>query len=67
MASGKPGSGVVVNNVPNAILAKDPYDIKVAIGYFNNFNFSGTEAARWDKALAQVPFFAHIVTMASEM
>lgn len=67
MASGKPGSGVVVNNVPNAILAKDPYDIKVAIGYFNNFNFSGTEGARWDKALTQVPFFAHIVTMVSEM
>jgi len=67
MASGKPGSGVVTNNVANGILAKDPYDIKVAIAYFNNFNFSGTEGDRWDKAMAQVPFFVHIVPMASEM
>lgn len=67
MASGRPGTGVVTNNVPNGILAKDPYDIKVAIGYFCNFNFSGTEGARWDKAFAQVPFFVHFVPMVSEM
>ena len=67
LASGKPGSGVSANNVANAILANDPYDIKVAIGYFCNFNFSCTGADRWDKAMAKVPFFAHIVGNASEM
>ncbi|MDW7771949.1 MAG: molybdopterin-dependent oxidoreductase [Desulfobulbaceae bacterium] len=67
LSSGKVGGGVVTNNVANAVLAGNPYDIKVAIGYFNNFNFSGTDGARWDKALARIPFFAHITTMASEM
>ena len=67
MARARPGTGVVCNNVPNAILAKDPYDIKYAIGYFCNFNFSGTEGARWDKAMAQIPFFVHCVPMFSEM
>lgn len=67
MASGKPGSGVITNNVASAILASDPYDIKVAVGYFCNFNFSATGAGRWDQALAKIPFFVHIVPMASEM
>ncbi|MFH7319334.1 molybdopterin-dependent oxidoreductase [Desulfurivibrio sp. D14AmB] len=67
MASGKPGGGVVTNNVANAILAEDPYEIKLAIGYFCNFNFSGTEGGRWDKALAKLPFFVHLVPMSSEM
>ncbi|WP_027389593.1 molybdopterin-dependent oxidoreductase [Chrysiogenes arsenatis] len=67
MGSAKPGTGVVTNNVADALLAADPYDIKVAIGYFCNFNFSGTDGARWDKALAKVPFFVHCVPMFSEM
>lgn len=67
LARGVPGSGVVTNNVANAILNEDPYDIKVAIGYWNNFNFAGQEGQRWDRAMAKVPFFAHIVTHASEM
>lgn len=65
--SGKSGGGVVTNNVPNAMLAKDPYDIKVAIGYWCNFAFSGTQPQRWQNALAELPFFAHITTHASEM
>ncbi|MFN2356019.1 MAG: hypothetical protein ABR512_16075, partial [Desulfopila sp.] len=35
--------------------------------YFNNFNFAGTEGGRWDRAMAKVPFFVHIVSMLSEM
>ncbi|KKK47350.1 hypothetical protein LCGC14_3156110, partial [marine sediment metagenome] len=61
------GKGVVLNNVPNAMLAQDPYDIKVVIGYWCNFAFSGTEPKRWYDALTQLPFFAHITTHASEM
>ncbi len=36
-------------------------------GSWNNFNFSCTGADRWDKAMAKVPFFVHMVTNASEM
>lgn len=67
MARANPGTGVVLNNVANAILDKDPYDIKLILAYFINVNFSGTEGARWDKALAQVPFMVHCVPMFSEM
>ena len=67
MARGRAGSGVVTNNVPNAILAEDPYEIKVAMGYWNNFNFSGHDTQRWDKAMAKIPFYVQVTTHASEM
>ncbi|RJP22687.1 MAG: dehydrogenase [Deltaproteobacteria bacterium] len=66
MMSGKPGSGVVTNNVANALL-KDPDAIKVFLSTWSNFNFSATGAQRWDKAMAKIPFFVHMVTNASEM
>jgi anaerobic selenocysteine-containing dehydrogenase len=66
MKKGKPGSGVVTNNAANAMLNKDPYEIKVAIGYMNNFVFSCTGADRWEKALEKIPFLVHITTNASE-
>jgi len=64
--SAKPGSGVVTNNVANGLL-KNPDAIKVFISTWSNFNFSATGAQRWDKAMAKIPFFAHMVTNASEM
>lgn len=67
MARGRAGSGVVTNNVPNAILAEDPYDIKLAIGYWNNFNFSGHDTRRWDEAMTKIPFYVQVTTHASEM
>jgi len=67
IAAGKAGSGVITNNIANAVLKDDPYEIKVAIGYWNNFAFSCTGADRWEKAMAKIPFFAHIVTHPSEM
>ena len=66
MMGGKPGSGVVTNNVANGML-KDPGAVKVLLASWNNFNFSATDPKRWDRALAKVPFFAHMVTNASEM
>ncbi len=66
MMGGKPGSGVVTNNVANGML-KDPGAVKVLISTWSNFNFSCTDPSRWDKALAKVPFFVHLVTNASEM
>ena len=66
MMGAKPGSGVVTNNVANAML-NDPQAVKVFISSWSNFNFSCTDPARWDKAMAQVPFFVHMVTNASEM
>ncbi len=66
MMGGKPGSGVVTNNVANGLL-KDPGAIKVFLSSWSNFNFSCTGADRWDKAMARIPFFVHMVTNASEM
>lgn len=63
----KPGGGVVTNNIANALLANKPYEIKMTIATWNNFNFSCTGADRWDKAMAKMPFFVHIVTNPSEM
>jgi anaerobic selenocysteine-containing dehydrogenase len=59
-------AGVVTNNVANGML-KHPDAVKVFISTWSNFNFSATGAHRWDKAMAQVPFFVHMVTNASEM
>ncbi|MEW5746863.1 MAG: molybdopterin-dependent oxidoreductase [Nitrospirota bacterium] len=67
MMGAKPGNGVVTNNIANSLLAGKPYDIKMAIMTWNNFNFSCTGADRWDKAMAKMPFFVHVVTNPSEM
>jgi anaerobic selenocysteine-containing dehydrogenase len=64
--AGKPGSAVVTNRAADGILNADPYDIKVAIAYMNNFNFSCTQPERWNQALAKIPFLVHITTNASE-
>lgn len=66
MMNARPGSGVVTNNIANGML-KDPGAVKVLLSSWSNFNFSCTDPARWDRALAQLPFFAHMVTNASEM
>ncbi|UCH24214.1 MAG: molybdopterin-dependent oxidoreductase [Deltaproteobacteria bacterium] len=62
----KPGGGVVTNNAADGILNADPNEIKVAIGYMNNFAFSCPQPERWERALAKIPFLAHITTNASE-
>jgi anaerobic selenocysteine-containing dehydrogenase len=66
MMNARPGSGVVTNNVANGML-KDPGAVKVLLSSWTNFNFSCADPSRWDRALAAVPFFAHMVTNASEM
>lgn len=66
MMGAKPGSGVVTNNIANGML-KDPGAVKVLMASWANFNFSCTGADRWDKAMAKVPFFVHMVTNPSEM
>ena len=66
MINARPGSGVVTNNIANGML-KDPGAVKVLISSWSNFSFSCTDPERWDKALAKVPFFVHMVTNASEM
>ena len=66
MMNAKPGSGVVTNNVANALL-KDPGAIKVFISTWSNFVFSATGAQRWEKAMEKMPFFVHMVTNAAEM
>lgn len=67
MAAGRAGSGVVTNRVADGMLTADPYEIKMAIGYWNNFNFSAQGAQRWDEAMSKLPFYVHIGTHPSEM
>lgn len=59
-------AGVVTNAIADGIL-KDPAACQILLSHWTNFNFSCTGAQRWDKALAKVPFFVHMVTNASEM
>ncbi|SHH27460.1 arsenate respiratory reductase molybdopterin-containing subunit ArrA [Ferrimonas marina] len=66
LKSGKSGGGVVTNNVANAMLAQDPYQLELIIAYFSNFAFSGPDTARWEKALAQTDFVAHVTTNIAE-
>ncbi len=60
------GGGVVTNRVADAILDEDPYDLKVVIGYWNNFVFSCSGTDRWEKAMEKIPFFASITTHPAE-
>jgi anaerobic selenocysteine-containing dehydrogenase len=66
LTKGKSGGGVVTNNAAEGILNADPNEIKVAIGYMNNFTFSCPQPERWERALAKIPFLVHITTNASE-
>jgi anaerobic selenocysteine-containing dehydrogenase len=67
LTEGKSGGGVVTNATADGMLAKSPNEIKVAIAYWANFPFSCSGVHRWEKALSELPFLAHITTNASEM
>ncbi len=66
ISKGKSGGGVITNNAADGILNEDPYEIKVAIAYMNNFTFSCPQPERWERALSKIPFLAHLTTNASE-
>jgi len=66
ITKGKPGGGVITNNAADGIINEDPNEIKVAIGYMNNFSFSAPQPERWERALSKIPFLVHITTNASE-
>lgn len=66
ISKGKSGGGVITNNAADGILNEDPNEIKVAIGYMNNFTFSCGQPERWERALSKIPFVTHITTNASE-
>lgn len=59
-------ANVVTNAIADGML-KDPAGCQILISSWTNFNFSCTGAQRWDKAMAKIPFFVHMVTNASEM
>jgi len=67
LKKGKSGGGVVTNATADGMLEKTPNEIKVAIAYWANFPFSCSGADRWEKALSELPFLAHLTTNASEM
>jgi len=62
----KLGSGVVTNNIANYMLAHPDF-IKVMISSWTNTPFAAADGKRWEKALAQIPFFVHMVPFPSEM
>ena len=62
----KSGGGVSTNNVATGILAKDPTEIKMIVGYMNNPVFANNGTEKWEEALATVPFIVHLTTVASE-
>ena len=66
ISKGKSGGGVSTNNAAVGILNKDPNEIKVLVGYMNNFTFSCNGTDLWEKALASVPFTVHLTTNVSE-
>ncbi|MBE0490877.1 MAG: molybdopterin-dependent oxidoreductase [Sulfurospirillum sp.] len=63
----KSGGGVVTSRVAKGVLEENPYDIKVALSYWNNFVFSSMGTKDWEKAMAKIPFYAHITTNLTEM
>lgn len=63
----KSGGGVVTSRVAQSVLDDDPYDIKVAISYWNNFVFSSMGTKQWEAAMAKIPFYTHITTNLAEM
>ncbi len=64
---GRSGGGVVTNRVADAILDEDPYELKMVMAYWCNFNYACPESDRWDRAMAKLPFLVHCVTHISEM
>lgn len=64
---GKSGGGVVTSRVAKGVLEESPYDIKVALSYWNNFVFSSMGTKDWEEAMAKIPFYAHITTNLAEM
>lgn len=67
LKKGEPGAGVITNNVADAILDEDPYEIKMAMSYWNNYVFSCTGAQRWEKALEKIDYYVHITINPAEM
>lgn len=67
ISHGVPGGSVVTSRVAQALLDQDPYDIKVAIGYWNNWVFSSMGTKQWEEAMSKLPFFAHITTNIAEI
>ncbi|MCK8825009.1 molybdopterin-dependent oxidoreductase [Fuchsiella alkaliacetigena] len=61
------GGGVVTANVAQAVLDEDPYDLELVLSYWNNFNFSCGDTAKWDKALEKIDMLVHMGTHAAEM
>ncbi|MDG5786090.1 molybdopterin-dependent oxidoreductase [Evansella sp. AB-P1] len=60
------GGVKMTNYVADAVLAEDPYDLKVVLSYWTNFNFSNQNTKRWDEALAKIPFHVHMTVNPAE-
>lgn len=63
---GKLGTTPALNTLPEAILAGEPYPLRMLVAYWVNPAFSCTGAIRWEHALAKLPFFVCLTSNLSE-
>ncbi|MBM4761068.1 molybdopterin-dependent oxidoreductase [Bacillus sp. B15-48] len=62
----KSGGVKLTNTIADSILSEDPYQLKVVLSYWTNFNFSNQGTDRWDEALAKLPFMVHMTVNPAE-
>jgi anaerobic selenocysteine-containing dehydrogenase len=62
-----PAAQVATNHVADAILEGQPYPVELAIGFNADFNMTAPGTPRWDEAMAQLPYYVHVSSFASEM
>lgn len=62
----KSGGNKMTGYVAQAMLDEDPYDLKVVMSYWTNWNFSNTNTNKWDKALEKLPFMVHMTVNPAE-
>lgn len=63
---GRPFANQLTNNVADAVLAGEPYELDTVIAYWVNWAYSCSGTQRWERALAKLPFFVHVTTHLSE-
>ncbi|MEA1958335.1 MAG: molybdopterin-dependent oxidoreductase [Chloroflexota bacterium] len=60
-------ANMVTNQAADSIIDGSPYAIEFAIGFNSNFNMAAPGTARWDEAMAKVPFYVHVSPSFTEM
>jgi len=62
-----PAAEAAVNQVADSVISGKPYPVELAIGFNSDFNMSAPGTARWDEALARIPYYIHMSPFTGEM